>query len=132
MGNPILAFVESLVDEGLHPSSVAADCIDGIWQARVNCFDFCDDRESDGSRVNRDQVPPGIGVQGHVRWPDQTVLIAGNRGDMERWIGEVARVGGAPDWAIIGEGDNLTILTKPTKWQGIDRPGVVNAWRRLS
>ena len=116
MNNPALAFVLSLVEEGLHPSAVAIEWRDGGWRCRVSVLDFVPLGEGDlEMRIDRSALPEGVTMSGKDRYPDQIRAMPECHSEevAESYVREIAEAGKAPDYARIGE---TYWLTKPIEW----------------
>jgi hypothetical protein len=115
MHNPILDFVLSLVDEGLHPSVVIVENNSGRWQCRVELDDWCalGDGGADAVTIDRSNFPDGVSARGRERFAARLMpLELPSRTDVDSWVRAVAVAGIAPDVAWIGG----SCLTKPINW----------------
>jgi hypothetical protein len=120
--NPVLLRVRALAAEGWHPSSISIEREGERWIAMIERLDFmrlgagCDPAPIGDYRIKIDheQIPEGVSLLGLERLPAirLPLPLATCRDDVERWIDEIARAGGAPDYAWIGE----RVVTKPIVW----------------
>lgn len=119
MDNQALHFVLGLADEGYHPSNVIIDReSSGLFVVRVTLDDWAPHGEGCGNievAIDRENLPEGITVRAIERFGDRSQLLSGCESEevAETWIAEIAKVGGAPDYAKIG---GTKWLTKPIEW----------------
>lgn len=121
--NPIIEKIEQLREEGLPVSAVRIERQKSGWLASISIPAYLPHGEGDGTCgakyiITIDPPPPGVGLRGWERYPDQTVPLLGSEEQMHAMIVAVAREGGAIDWARFdGEADSYPhFLTKPNKW----------------
>ncbi len=131
--NPILARVTALAAGGYHPTAIRVSAANrGRWTVTITLDDFDPPgTTTDGIAQLRRELPPGVTLRGFERFPDDVTEIRGSAEAVESWLTEVARVGGAPDWARFDPvGKDVagypTYLTKPTKWLSPSNP-----WAKL-
>lgn len=117
MPNPLIEFIAELAAEGLHPSVIAVESIDGAWQARVEFDDWCglgDGGSETAVTIDRSNMPTGVKVFGRERFAARTMpLELPCRDSVDAWMREVATVGRAPDVAWVTP---LHCVAKPIEW----------------
>lgn len=115
--NPILQFVLDLADEGLHPSCIVVERVEGAWQCRVELDDWCSLGDGDNPArvsVDRTDLPSGVSVHAVERFAPRILpLEMPDRDQITAWIQAVAHAGHAPDYGWIGD---HRCLTKPVMW----------------
>jgi len=122
--NPIIEKIESLWQEGLPTSAVRIERRGAAsWIASISVAAYMPYGESDGScgpkyKITIEPPPPGVGLRGWERYPDQIVPLIGSEEQMHAMIVEVAKEGRAQDWARFdGEMETYPhFLTKPNRW----------------
>lgn len=123
--NPILAQIQRLVAEGLHPCDASIIRDAQGWRSEVNTDDWFDSDEVGDSlpqhtiKLDRANLPPGVSASDICRLPADVIELPSMSDEQaEAMIREVATVGYAPDWAAFaapGERPNRW-LCKPIIW----------------
>lgn len=122
--NPVISKIESLWQEGLPISAVRIERRgQATWLAVISVAAYLPHGEGDGScgpgyKITVEPPPPGVALRGWERYPDQTVPLEGSEEQMHAIIVEIAKAGGAIDWARF-DGESASYphyLTKPNKW----------------
>lgn len=123
MNNPILARIEQVRADGLHPMYVRVSADGrGKWKLTITFDDGAHPHElGDQSRFSvpkASELPAGVRGWFWERWPNDVTELRGSAEAVETWIAEVARLGKAIDWARYdGDGDGYpAYLTKPSLW----------------
>jgi DNA-binding XRE family transcriptional regulator len=127
MTNPILARIEQVRADGLHPMHVRVSADGrGKWKLTIVVDDGAPAEETGPSVLkthtitppNQSELPPGVKGWFWVRFPDDVSELRGSAEAVETWMAEVARVGKAVDWARFdGDGEGYpAYLTKPSAW----------------
>jgi len=122
--NPIIEKIEALWNEGLPTSAVRIERRGpASWIASISVAAYMPYGESDGSCGPKYQIaieppPPGVGLRGWERYPDQIVPLSGSEEQMLALIAAVAQEGLAQDWARFDGGAEgyPHFLAKPNRW----------------
>lgn len=125
--NPILARIEQVRADGLHPMHVRVSANGkGKWTLTLTMDDGAPAGETGPSVLRshtiippkQSELPPGVKGWFWVRFPDDVCELRGSAEAVETWMAEVARVGKAVDWARFdGDGDGYpAYLAKPSAW----------------
>lgn len=122
--NPIIEKIVALWEEGLPTSAVRIERRGpALWIAVISVAAYVPLGEGDGScgpayKITIEPPPPGVGLRGWERYPDQLIELAGSEEQMHALIVAVAKEGHAQDWARFdGELESYPhFLTKPNRW----------------
>lgn len=135
MPNAIISTIERSHADGLHPGAIrVSELPDGTGEIRITFDDFDGVNPAEDPEVG--VIPPGVQCTITKRVDDLVAPVPGTRADWIKWIAEVARIGGAPDYAIfevcdpvagIEAGTDLWhIVTKPVRWLTPETRKIVN------
>ena len=121
----MIAQIERLVADGLHPCAASIERVGSDWTSSIMLDDWADTAELGDTlahhvvTLDRSKIPDGVSVSDNSRWPPDVIPLARMSDEVaEAMIGEIARLGLAPDWAAFAVPGKRPHhwLTKPIIW----------------